>query len=92
MYVVMTYVNILDPGLSEGVLCNHPCRSVCLSVRPSVRPSVFEYLRDRSLVFSQTLHEVRGHQSKESDTAGIFENKSMNFGVNKVKKVTRPEL
>ena len=24
--------NILDPALSEGVLCNHPC----LSVRPSV--------------------------------------------------------
>ena len=28
-------------------------------VRPSVRPSVFKYLRDRLLVFSNFLHEVR---------------------------------
>ena len=47
------------PGLPEGVLSNHPCLSVCVSVRPCVRPSVFKYLRDRSLVFSETLHEVR---------------------------------
>ena len=33
---------------------------VRLSVRPSVRLSVFKYLGDRSLVFSETLHEVRG--------------------------------
>ena len=25
-------VNILDPGLSEGVLCNYPCPSVCPSL------------------------------------------------------------
>ena len=30
------------------------------SVRWSVRPSVFKYLGDHSLVFSETLHEVRG--------------------------------
>ena len=45
---------------------------VLQSVRPLVRPSVFEYLGDRSLVFSETLHEVRGHQSKESGTAGVL--------------------
>ena len=51
-----SYINfapfILDPGLLEGVVCNHPCQSVRLwSVRPwSDRPwsvhlcSVFEYL------------------------------------------------
>ena len=45
---------ILDPGLSDGVLCNHPCLSV-------IRPwSVFKYLRDRALVFPETLHEVMG--------------------------------
>ena len=31
------------------------------SVCQSVCPSVFEYLGDRSLVFSETSHEVRGH-------------------------------
>ena len=31
---------ILDPGLSEGVLCNHPCLSVCQLVRQLVRPSL----------------------------------------------------
>ena len=31
------------------------------SVGPLVRPSVFKYLGDRSLVFSETLHEVRDH-------------------------------
>ena len=30
------------------------------SVRVCVRVSVFKYLRDRSLVFSETLHEVAG--------------------------------
>ena len=30
---------------------------VRLSVCPSVCPSVFKYLKDRSLVFSKTLHE-----------------------------------
>ena len=44
------------PGLPVGVHSNRPCPSV----RPSVRLSVFKYLGDRSLVFSETLHEVRG--------------------------------
>ena len=43
--------HILDPGLSEGVLCNHPCASFS--------PSLFNYLRDRPLVLSNCLHEVR---------------------------------
>ena len=44
-------------GLPEGVLSNRPCPLV----RPLVRGpwSVFKYLRDRSLVFSNFLHEVR---------------------------------
>ena len=33
---------------------------VSLLVRPLVRPSIFQYLRNRSLVFSETVHEVRG--------------------------------
>ena len=39
-------------GLPVGVHSNRPCLSV--------RLSVFRYLRDRSLVFSETLHEVSG--------------------------------
>ena len=42
-------------GLPEGVLSNHlrvPC------VLPCVCPSIFRYLRDCSLVFSGTLHEI----------------------------------
>ena len=46
--------------------------SVCLSV--------FKYLRDRSLVFSETLHEVAGIKSKKSDTARILK-KKLNGGV-----------
>ena len=52
------------PGLPIGVHSNRPC--------PSVRLSVFKYLGDRSLVFSETLHEVRGQLSKKSDTAEIW--------------------
>ena len=59
---------LLDPGLSQGFPCNHPCPSVSLSVSPSV----FEYLRDRSLVYSETLHEVRVQLSKKSDMAEIL--------------------
>ena len=44
------------PGLPEGVLSNRPCPSVCVFVRPCV----CKYLVDRSLVFSETLHEVGG--------------------------------
>ena len=36
------------------------------------RLSVFKYLRDRSLVFPDTLHEVRGQLSKKSDTTKIL--------------------
>ena len=36
-----------------------------------VRSAVLEYLRNRPLVFSETLDEVRGQQSKESDMARI---------------------
>ena len=53
---------------------------VRLSVRPSVRLSVFKYLRDRSLVFFETLHEVRGQLSKKSDTAEILK-KNLNPGI-----------
>ena len=56
---VINTKNFWTPGLSEGVLSNRPCPCVCPSVRPSVRVSVFKYLRDRSLVFSSFLHEVR---------------------------------
>ena len=43
------------PGLPDGVDSNRPCPSVS----PSVCPSVFKYLEDRSLVFSETLHDGR---------------------------------
>ena len=49
-------------------------------VSPLVRWSVFKYLGDRSLVFSETLHEVRDHLSKESDTAEILK-KNLNAGI-----------
>ena len=50
-------------------------------VRPCVLPvSVFKYLRDRSLVFSETFHEVRGQLSKKSDTAEILK-KNLNPGI-----------
>ena len=41
-------ISILTPGLSEGVLCDHPCPWF---VRASVSWSVFIYLRDGPLVF-----------------------------------------
>ena len=37
-------------GLPVGVISNRPCLSVC--------PSLFKYLSDRSLPFSEILHEV----------------------------------
>ena len=59
----------------------YPLGSIVIAlVRPSVRPSVFKYLRDRSLVFSETLHEVRGQLSKKSDTAEILK-KNLNPGI-----------
>ena len=48
----------LDPGFSLVSL--------------SIRPSVFKYLRDCSLIFSKTLHEVWGQKSKRSDTTAIL--------------------
>ena len=39
---------------------------------PSVRVSVFKYLRDRSLVFSETLHEVNAPQGYKSDRARFW--------------------
>ena len=64
------------PGLLVGVHSNRPCPSVHLSVGLSV----FKYLRDCSLVFSETLHEVRGQLSKKSDTAEILK-KNLNMGI-----------
>ena len=49
-------------------------------VCPSVGLSVFKYLRDRSLVFSETLHEVRGQLSKKSDTVKILK-KNLDPGI-----------
>ena len=50
------FSTILDPGFTGGGPSNRPCPSVGSLVRGS---SVFKYLRDRSLVFSNFLHEVR---------------------------------
>ena len=50
----------LDQVLPDWVHSNHPCPLVCSSIRPSVGWSIFEYLRDRSLVFSKILHQVGG--------------------------------
>ena len=47
-----TTILILDPGFTLGSI------EIAL-VRQSVSPSVFKYLGDRSLVFSNFLHEVR---------------------------------
>ena len=44
--VLLDCAQVLDLGLSEGVLCNHPCLS---QIRPL---SVFNYLGDHLLVFS----------------------------------------
>ena len=63
-------------GLPVGVHSNRPC----LSVRLSVHLSVFKYLRDFSVVFSETLHEVRGQLSKKSETAEILK-KNLNPGI-----------
>ena len=57
IWKVMRVCNFWIQGLPVGIHSNRPC--------PSVRLSVFEYLRDRSLVFSETLHEVRGQLSKK---------------------------
>ena len=65
------------PGLPVRVLSNRPC-GPC--VRPSVSVFVFKYLKDRSLIFSETLHEVAGPLSKKSDTAGILR-KNLNLGI-----------
>ena len=36
-YSKLCKIDILDPGLSKGVLCNHLCQSVHPSVGPLVR-------------------------------------------------------
>ena len=45
-----------------------------------VNLSVFKYLGDPSLVFSETLHEVRGQKSKESEADRILK-KNPNPGI-----------
>ena len=51
----------------------YPLGSIVIAlVRLSVRQSVSKYLGDRSLVFSETLHEVGGQLNKKSDTAEIL--------------------
>ena len=59
-------------ALPVGVHSNRPFLSVSLSF--------FKYLRDRSLVFSETLHEVSGQLSKKSDTVEILK-KNLNPGI-----------
>ena len=55
----LVYVtNLWTPGLPDGVLGNRPCPSVRPSVCPSVLPSVLKLLGNRSLDFSEILHEV----------------------------------
>ena len=49
------FKKLLGSRILRGVLSIRPCLSVC----QSVRPSVFKYLRDRTLVFSNFLREVR---------------------------------
>ena len=61
------------PGLPLGSI-------VIALVRLSVFLSVFNYLRDRSLVFAETLHEVRGQLSTKSDMAEILK-KNLNPGI-----------
>ena len=50
----------------------YPTGSIVIAfVGPSVRLSIFEYLRERSLVFSEILYEVWDKKVKQSDTARI---------------------
>ena len=59
----------------------YPLGSIVIAlVRLSVRLSVFKYLWDRSLVFSEILHEERGQLSKKSDTAEILK-KNLSLGI-----------
>ena len=76
VYILHLYSSFWTQGLPVGVHSNRPCPSV----RLSVCLSVFKYLRDRSLVFSETLHQVRGQLSKKSDTAEILK-KNLNPGI-----------
>ena len=50
-----------------------------LSVRVSVSQSS-KFLRDRSLVLSETLHEVGAQLIKKSDIEGIFKKKILSRG------------
>ena len=45
LYLNHKSVNVLDPGLSVGILCNHPCPSVICD------PSALKSLRDHPLFF-----------------------------------------
>ena len=59
----------------------YPLGSLVIAlVRLSVRLSVFRCLGDRSVVFSENLHEFRGQLSKKSDTAKILK-KNLNPGI-----------
>ena len=59
----------------------YPLGSIVIAlVRPSICLSIFKYLRDHSLLFSETLHGIRGPLSKKSDTAGILK-KNLNPGI-----------
>ena len=53
-------------SLPDGVHSFHPRLVVSQTI------IFINYFRDRSLVFSESLHEVRGQESEESDTAGIL--------------------
>ena len=81
-----TYLPVLDsicaigtPSLPKGVLSNRPCQCVCQCVRPFVRVSIFKYLRDRLLVFSSFLHEVRAPYEYKSDRAWFFKNRALSL-------------
>ena len=76
MQVITVIVHVIKsfwtPGLPEGVLSNRPCLwSVCWSIRWSVRwsigPFVFEYLRDRPVVFQMKLGHHKGTKVTELD-------------------------
>ena len=75
MRKIVGYFHIFGPRV-------YPIGSIVIAfVSPSVvRPSVFKYLGNRSLVFSETLHEARGRLSKKSDTAEILK-KNLNPGI-----------
>ena len=55
MFVEDDKANIFDPGLSEGVICHHPCLW-------SVSWPVFKYLRDCLLVFSNFCMKLGHHK------------------------------